>query len=202
MLVDLHNLVKPSLSIVDGIVGMEGNGPGTGPLRQLGILVAGEDSFSVDRVITEVLGADPQHVTTLERVKNGDYGITDLAEIEVAGETIDAVKILDFKFPPATFLPEGRVKFLSKLLKDGITHRPVISIEKCLSCKDCMKVCPMNCILEVNNGVEIDQNRCIQCHCCIEFCPEGAIDLVPGNYIKAFEAFKKGRKAVGKLFGR
>ncbi len=201
MLVDLHTLVKPSLSIVDGIVAMEGNGPGTGPLKELGVLVAGADSFSVDRVIAEVVGAEPDFISTLERAKGGEYGVVDLVEIEVAGEEIGAVKVADFKFPPATMLPEGRVQFLSRLLKDGITHRTVINHERCRSCKECVEVCPMKCIVAVKDGFVIDQSRCIQCHCCIEVCPEGAIDVKPGSFIRTYEALRKGRRAVRGLFG-
>jgi uncharacterized protein (DUF362 family)/NAD-dependent dihydropyrimidine dehydrogenase PreA subunit len=202
MLVDLHNLVKPSLSIVDGIVGMEGNGPGSGPPRRLGVLVAGADCFSVDRVIAEVVGAEPDLITTLEKASSGDYGVTDLAEIEVVGEQISAVRVMDFKFPPSAIMAERMVKILSTLLKDGVTHRPVISKERCAACKECVQVCPVACILAVRDGFMIEQSRCIQCHCCIEVCPEGAIDLKEGNYLRAYAALKKGQRTVQRLFGR
>ena len=50
MLLDLHTLINPPLSIVDGIIAMEGKGPGFGNPRDLGLIIAGTDAVAVDAV--------------------------------------------------------------------------------------------------------------------------------------------------------
>jgi uncharacterized protein (DUF362 family) len=62
MLIDLANLVKPVLSIVDGVVGMEGNGPRNGSPVKAGVILAGINSFAVDVVMTEIVGFDPERL--------------------------------------------------------------------------------------------------------------------------------------------
>lgn len=52
MLLDLHNMLSPRLTVMDGIVGMEGNGPGSGTPRPLGYLFASANAVTMDAVIT------------------------------------------------------------------------------------------------------------------------------------------------------
>jgi Pyruvate/2-oxoacid:ferredoxin oxidoreductase delta subunit len=200
MLVDLHQLVRPTISIVDGIIAMEGNGPGSGPPKPLGIVVAGADSFSVDRVIAEVVGTEPDLITTLDVAKGNGYGVIDMAGIEVVGETIDDVRVGDFTFPPSTARPQKMLQVMSFLLRDSVTERPVINKETCRSCEQCAQACPMECITQLEEGFEIDTKRCIQCYCCIEVCPEGAVELKLGRYLRAYEALRQGQRALRGLF--
>jgi uncharacterized protein (DUF362 family) len=65
MLVETARTIAPNLTILDGIVGHEGNGPSNGEPRLLGILGASANVFALDRAMVEILKADPQQVPTV-----------------------------------------------------------------------------------------------------------------------------------------
>ena len=46
---------------------------------------------------------------------------------------------------------------------------------KCNKCRECLKDCPVEAIVEREDGFKINLNRCINCGICIKECPEGAI---------------------------
>jgi uncharacterized protein (DUF362 family) len=98
MLIETANAIAPALTIMDGIIGHEGNGPSGGEPRDLGILGASTDVFALDRVMVEVLGIDPQQVPTIKvAIAKGIY--QDLAEIEIVGGTIADFLVQDWKLP-------------------------------------------------------------------------------------------------------
>lgn len=65
MLVETARTIDPDLTIVDGIIGHEGNGPSGGEPKDLGILGASRDIFSLDRAIVDILQVDPNTVPTI-----------------------------------------------------------------------------------------------------------------------------------------
>lgn len=65
MLVETARSINPNLTIIDGILGQEGNGPINGEPRELAILGASSDIFALDRVLADILNVDPQLVPTL-----------------------------------------------------------------------------------------------------------------------------------------
>ncbi|MEO1069143.1 MAG: DUF362 domain-containing protein [Cyanobacteria bacterium J06638_6] len=65
MLVETARLIDPALTIVDGIVGHEGNGPSNGEPYPLGVLGAAANVFALDRALVEILGIDPGQVPTV-----------------------------------------------------------------------------------------------------------------------------------------
>lgn len=64
MLVETARTIDPDLTILDGIVGHEGNGPSAGEPRKLGVLGASRDVFALDRAMVELLQVDPQRIPT------------------------------------------------------------------------------------------------------------------------------------------
>ena len=64
MLVETARAINPELTIIDGIVAHEGNGPSNGEPRHLGILGASEDVFALDRTFLDILAVDPATVPT------------------------------------------------------------------------------------------------------------------------------------------
>ncbi len=65
MLVETARAINPELTILDGIIGHEGNGPSSGEPRPLGILGASPDVFALDRAMVEILNVDPADVPTV-----------------------------------------------------------------------------------------------------------------------------------------
>ncbi|MGB7248886.1 MAG: DUF362 domain-containing protein [Phormidesmis sp.] len=69
MLVETARAISPALTIVDGIIGHEGNGPSGGDPRALGLLAAADDVFALDQAVLEILGVDPKRVPTMVAAK-------------------------------------------------------------------------------------------------------------------------------------
>ncbi len=65
MLVETARAINPDLTILDGIIGHEGNGPSGGEPRQLNVLAASSDVFALDRSIVDILNVDPAIVPTV-----------------------------------------------------------------------------------------------------------------------------------------
>ena len=129
MLIDIAKQVAPSLTIIDGINAMQGNGPINGSPYPLGILAAGQDMIALDRVMTEIVGVPWKSIYTLEAARIKNYGQWDLEQIEYIGElNIDSFKVSDFKlakFPmDITFNPFRLAKsFLKNFYEVGIKER-------------------------------------------------------------------------------
>jgi uncharacterized protein (DUF362 family) len=89
-ILDIAGAVRPSLAIVDGIVGMEGNGPIDGTPKEVGLIVVGDDPVAVDATTSHIMGFDPADITYLKEA--GRFlGISDLERIQVRGEDPDAM---------------------------------------------------------------------------------------------------------------
>lgn len=65
MLVETARTIAPNLTILDGIIGHEGNGPSGGEPRPLGLLAASTDVFALDRAIVDILQVDPAAIPTI-----------------------------------------------------------------------------------------------------------------------------------------
>ncbi|GAB1539453.1 hypothetical protein NUACC21_21190 [Scytonema sp. NUACC21] len=65
MLVETARTINPDLTIIDGIIGHEGNGPSGGEPRPLGVLGASSDIFALDRAMVEILNVQPEQVPTI-----------------------------------------------------------------------------------------------------------------------------------------
>ena len=87
---DLHAAFPRQFAIVDGIVGMEGNGPIQGTAKDVGVLVAGPDPIAVDATCCRIMHIDPRKVDYL-RLAAGDEARLEERNIIQAGESIDAV---------------------------------------------------------------------------------------------------------------
>lgn len=90
-IVELNRIFRRSFAIVDGIVGMEGNGPIQGKPKQAGVLVMGSDLPAVDATSCRIMGIDPEKVEYL-RMASNNLGVTEEARIEQRGEAIRAVQ--------------------------------------------------------------------------------------------------------------
>ena len=100
MIVETAKAIAPNLTIIDGIIGHEGNGPSGGEPRDLGILGASTDVFALDRAFIEIVNVDPDLVPTLSAQKK--LGLfPDLSEIEFPLMQPQDLAINDWKLPEA-----------------------------------------------------------------------------------------------------
>lgn len=59
MLVDINEYFKPKLTLVDAVIGMEGNGPTAGTPKKLGFLIASKTTYAADLLAAKLVGLDP-----------------------------------------------------------------------------------------------------------------------------------------------
>lgn len=187
MLVDLATVVQPTVSIMDAVVGMDGEGPSHGHPCKIGAILASRDPFALDAVAVTIVGEDPLKVPYLRIAREADLvaraglGETRLERIEVVGESVSSFGDMRtrFKMPPSK--ASGG---LGKWIKIGgkyLSAYPVIIQDKCRSCGACARACPPGAIAYQPGKTPIpDLNKCIRCYCCSEMCPFDAVELRKG----------------------
>jgi uncharacterized protein (DUF362 family) len=90
-ILDINATLKPHFAIVDGIVGMQGDGPIMGDPKHVGVLVMGRNLPAVDATCCRIMGIDPYKISYLERADNWLGPISE-GSIEQRGEAIAAVR--------------------------------------------------------------------------------------------------------------
>jgi uncharacterized protein (DUF362 family)/Pyruvate/2-oxoacid:ferredoxin oxidoreductase delta subunit len=175
LLLEIYLLKKPLLNIVDAVVAMEGNGPGSGDPLQVGALIAGVNPVAVDMVAGRLAGipADLLHVEREAR-RMGLAGAS-WEEIEICGAPLESFPQKPFRLPGGLDTQFGLPKFLSTLLKHQLTSFPVADRQRCVLCGVCRDACPPEAIEIKNSALMVDQGRCIRCWCCRELCPHDAM---------------------------
>ena len=177
ILVDIYSIVKPTLSIVDGVVSMEGDGPASGgQLRNLGLIIASSDGVALDSVLSTIMGLKPEDILSTREAGRRGLGNTRLDNIEISGEEIKDLIIRDYKLPQVSLLKRTPKPFL-QLAKGLFRFRVKINYSKCKKCQLCIKGCPVQAIELQDNKIKVNHTKCVLCLCCKEICPEGAVVL-------------------------
>ncbi|MBU3913138.1 MAG: DUF362 domain-containing protein [Nanoarchaeota archaeon] len=166
-IVKLERTIKPELNIIDGVVGIEGNGPAaSGTLINPGLIITSKSAPAADIIATRIMGFRPKSVLT------NRYSHINEKDIETIGNSKDT----RFKFKkPSTFT----IPFFMWLTK--LFPNPKINFDKklCKRCHICEKKCPVNAItLKTKDSFPIcNWKTCIRCLCCIEVCPHKSVFL-------------------------
>ena len=186
MLVELCSLINPRLTIMDAVVGMDGNGPGSGDPRAIGLVLAGKDPVAMDATSGAIVGVKPESHYVVRAAAEAGRGESRIEAITVLGEPIDSVRISGFRFPPQEHLEWRLSERLRRTLKNALTTKPVIHHGACIACSICQDHCPQSAISQSKGGLAIRYRDCIRCFCCQEFCPQGAITVGKGWALKLF----------------
>lgn len=180
MLLEVYRLREPDLNIVDAIVGMEGNGPGSGDPCRVGVLLAGANAVAVDQVAAEVAGIPEQLLYLQTAARQLELPGSRRAEVSVIGPDPKTVLERPLRLPHLSDVQFGLPGFLKNRLRSQFTSRPEVAPEKCELCSVCVKACPPTAIRVQGGRLRFDYQRCIRCFCCRELCPHAALTLKDG----------------------
>lgn len=186
MLLDIYSIVKPQISIVDAVVAMEGNGPGSGTPVKLNFIACSTDALALDASVASKMGVDDLLVVRQAQKRSLDIAFADCGDIPEKF----AVKLPD---PPRMGLEWG-VYFPPKLrefLRRNMVARPELDSRLCIGCGVCAEMCPPKSLKLVNNKPVFKLNECIRCFCCQEHCPKGAITSRKTLLMKFADKFEK-----------
>lgn len=173
-LIDLCETVRPNVTLIDAIDCMEGNGPGGGDVRHMGMTIASRSPYAADEIGAKLMGLPHSlcpiiHAARKRGVISGDITLTG-----------DPLVPADppFKLPDAIV---GKEKLLTP---NGLFHhffgrrkRPKVILNNCIGCGKCAESCPMHIIEIQDRKAVIGKKGCISCFCCQEMCPAHAIDV-------------------------
>jgi uncharacterized protein (DUF362 family)/NAD-dependent dihydropyrimidine dehydrogenase PreA subunit len=174
VVVEVFRLRVPDLFIVDAVVGMEGNGPASPDLLDIGLIMASDDAMAMDAVMAKMMGLEPGRLRFLRKAQEIGLGDYDLDKVEIIGE----LKTLpDFKLPPLGGEATSENKAIQEILHSRTLLVPQVDPELCTACGTCVDQCPVSA-LSMNGDIPlVDADTCITCFCCQEICPERAITL-------------------------
>ena len=178
MIVDLCETVKPVISFIDGIEGMEGNGPTGGSPKKLGLVFAGTNPHAVDLAASSMIGFDADDIPTLAEAVSRGLCPPDISGLELCGDGAQSKKA-KFKVPDSISLDfmAGMPDFLRVPLGKAFTPHPSIIKKVCVGCGKCAESCPQHTIKISGGKAQIDYSKCIKCFCCHEMCPQRAIKI-------------------------
>jgi uncharacterized protein (DUF362 family)/Pyruvate/2-oxoacid:ferredoxin oxidoreductase delta subunit len=168
LLVRIYQAIQPEFTILDGVLAMEGEGPGKGGRpKELGIILGSADAVALDAVVCRLLGLAEDELLTNKMART--VGLLD-GSVDLIG---DPVEIKDFRLPvmaPVVFGP----RFSHTFLRKHLIQRPQVQESLCKSCGDCERYCPAGAISSRQKRINFDYEKCIRCYCCLEVCPHGA----------------------------
>lgn len=184
-IVDVCEFVNPVFSIIDGIEGMEGNGPSGGDIVKTGVLFGSRSPFALDAYASKLIRIDESNIPTVLNSKS--RGLVGKYKIET---DVDEKKIKAYKLPDSTdisFMPGWVPGLIKRVIIKNMKYRPVFNHAKCVKCKKCEDICPAKIISMDDTGYPIyESGKCISCFCCHEVCPYRAIEIKKPLLAKIF----------------
>lgn len=193
LLLEIYLQKKPALNIVDAILAMEGDGPGSGTPVQLGILIAGVNPVAVDLVAGKLTGIPPDLLYLEQQALAMGLPGASPDQISVCGTPLEILQGARFKLPKGLDVQFGLPGFLKKSLKRYLTSFPAAERGKCTLCGICRDACPPAAITIKNSVLSVDNARCIRCWCCRELCPSDAMAVNRSLLLRTLSALSRRR---------
>jgi len=182
LLVTIYKAVSPSLTLLDGILAMEGQGPGKGGSpREVNVLLGSDDAVAVDAVVCKMIGIGRDRLLTDQAARV--MGMRSEG-ISVEGDEVPAIS--QFRLPEITPVVFGPQRFHG-IMRRHLVQRPECDDTLCALCGECWRYCPAKAISHDRKGIHFDYHTCIRCYCCVEVCPRGALrtkETLPGRVLR------------------
>lgn len=174
---DVNRMLRQDLVVMDGLIGMMGDGPAGGEPANARLLIGGFDPVSVDSLALRLMGLDPDKVEMIRQCVRAGVGS---GLYDALGDAPESFQ-LHFLHPMAAKNP-----FAARLMGNaskiafrafGAASRMEANPQTCTLCGRCREMCPFGAISIVERRVVVDRKKCEFCMCCTEVCKPGAIRL-------------------------
>jgi len=178
MLNDLAAFVAPELTIMDAVVGMEGEGPSNGKPREFNYLFASTSPYYLDLAAVRLLGINPAEKVPSIKAALED-NIIKKEQLKVRGDKVKPLNDVEIpKIEKENNLLDTRMPdFMSDILENLLRPKPVFKEDNCVGCRTCAENCPPDAITMIDNFPQVNLDDCIRCFCCQELCPYDAVDI-------------------------
>ncbi|MEA3475424.1 MAG: DUF362 domain-containing protein [Candidatus Cloacimonadota bacterium] len=194
IVVDIYKIVKDKIAfnLMDGIVGMDGDGPSSGDTKNFGVILGGTDAVALDFCASRMMGYNPKKIPTIKFA--ADQTQISLDDIRLIGDfsenfTLKNVNIKKSKI--TNLILRGLSTSFKNVFQKIFWAYPTFDPEKCTKCGICVKSCPtsalkISSVSPISSGSpdgkdstipQLSREKCILCLCCIEMCPENAAYL-------------------------
>jgi len=185
MIADLLDLVKPAYALMDGIVSMEGPGPGSGFPRETGLILGSLNAAALDWCACDIIGYKPAEIPILKEIQNRGVWLSTDTSITYPCLHPDNIRIHDYKrihvLKDTGFFKKAVPPGVYKALKNLYIPRPFFKPSPCILCRKCVEICPADALTAIKGSsgkkIDIDYHKCIRCYCCHEVCPVDAIRI-------------------------
>lgn len=175
LLIDIVTLVRPSLSIMDAVYGMEGDGPTAGEPRHLGLVLGSRNPFALDMAACGVIGIRPEDLPLFKMAV--DMGLVPgSGKMELKGDSLPSLDT-PFKLPAHMSIHFNASPFIKKIMGRWMQPRPWFHQEICAGCGECSNFCPAGAVFMKDDRAEVNMDACIRCFCCQELCPAKAVSI-------------------------
>ena len=182
-LVDLCEAVTPDYFLMDGIMGMEGPGPGPkGVPVNTGVLLGSTNPLIVDMIASEIAGYRPLVIPTTKTAYFRKKWLSSVEDIVYDGPEISTLVNENFRKIPVSGNSTAGLRFVLGRTLAGrrLERRPVFLRDKCTGCRKCVDICPADAIIQDPSDrrhIILTDSKCIRCYCCAEACTDDAIDV-------------------------
>jgi ferredoxin len=182
-LVDLAEAVMPDYFLMDGIMGMEGPGPGSkGIPVSARVLLGSSNPLALDMIASRIAGYNPMLIPTNKTAFFRKKWLSSEADIIYDGPELSTLVLPDFMRIPVSRSSTAGLRFILGRTRLGrrLERRPVFLHDDCTGCRKCVDICPADAIIqhpENNKHIVLTDDKCIRCFCCAEACNDRAIDV-------------------------
>ena len=174
--------------VMDGIVAMEGNGPGSGDPVPMNVLLMSTDPVALDSVFSRLVYLKPEMVPTNyhgEKMGLGTWKEEEITLLTPDGEISMAEAVKKYGNPAFNVdRTEVRKNIWTRMAGalNIFQKKPYIEGDKCVRCGICVQSCPVpGKAVDFRKGKGkppvYDYRKCIRCFCCQEMCPKKAIKV-------------------------
>ena len=171
-LYEFSKLLRPkTIHILDGIIGMQGEGPSRGEPVNTALIAMSDDATAMDIATTEILNLPINFCKTNKAAISTDF---DKKQIRIERNNLSFKRKIK---KPLSYGVNLIPSFIRQAFANAIYIKPVIDQRKCTHCKYCYRICPAGAINIENNMLTVDKHVCFECFCCYEICEYNAINL-------------------------